>query len=125
MEFEGLPAVFTLYIVPAVLMAGLVLFVSRRILAVPKWYRWEPVLIVFPGVVYCVLDSFPRLGEGKSLGNLSEPILVAIAYGFVLMIRAIGGHSHPPTNKHFAIIAPIVGVLLAILVFFLMPSLPE
>ena len=123
MKFEGPLAVFTLYLVPAALTTAIIFVLLRRSLDV-KWYWWETLCLLIPGIIYCLID-WVNLGKGKSLGNLVEPIIIGVAYAVAIVIRAKLGSIYFDRNLLFAIIVPIVLTILAVSIYFLMPSLPE
>ena len=123
MKFEGPLAIFTLYLVPAALATAIIFVFFRRNLDL-KWYWWEALCLLIPGIVYCLID-WVNIGKSKSLGNLVEPIIIGVAYAVAIVIRAKLGSIYFDRNFLFAIVVPIFITILAVSIYFLMPSLPE
>lgn len=125
MKFEGFIGLNTFYLVPAATLTGVIFLVSRYGFSLRHWYWWEAVVLLVPGLLYWFLDIPLNLGVGKSLSNLSEPIMVGIGYAVIFAIRVLLSARFPNWNTGFAACVPLVGMLLTFLVFFAMPSLPE
>jgi hypothetical protein len=89
-----------------------------------RWYRWEIPLAALPGITYWLLDIV-NVPSGKSIANLIEPFILGFAYGLLLLARLVMASQQPKSERILAALAPVLGVLLAVSIFFLTPALPE
>jgi hypothetical protein len=105
--------------IAAVLCAPIVFFGRRRV----HWRWWELSAFVVPFLAWSLL-MFSDLSTGrKSLSNLAEPFLFSAALPLGAVARVcVGTHAR---ERAFAG-GVLLGIcVLAVTVFFVVPSLPE
>ena len=104
--------------IAGLLSAPVVFFGRNRV----HWQAWELLVLIVPFVVWCLL-FFSSLSDGKSMGNLAEPIYFALAVPVVALARVVIG-SRAPEHVSAGILIALMCVVAAC-VFFFVPSLPE
>jgi hypothetical protein len=105
--------------IAAVLSAPVIYFGRKRV----HWRSWELLTFVLPFLIWtCLMFSDLATGE-KSLSNLGEPFVFALAIPIAALLRVVFAKSvSEPLCSGILI---LLVCLAAITVFFTVPSLPE
>lgn len=107
------------FLLPAIILSLPVWFFGRHR---ANWLLWELSILVLPYWFWCVLMMWD--GTGKSIANLfAEPLQIGCFIPVAALIRVAAGHK---ANRMFLASGLILGsCLVAALVYFFMPILPE
>jgi hypothetical protein len=105
--------------IAAVLSTPVVFFGRKRV----HWQWWELSAFIIPFAVWALL-MFSDLSTGrKSLSNLAEPVYFSVAYPLAAAMRIFIGTR---VRERASAGGLILGLcVLAAVMFFLVPSLPE
>jgi hypothetical protein len=129
MQTEAFLSTNALYLLVAGPLALIIFVIFRFLLKVNTWYLFDLLTLLFPGVLYWLLDmnNINRLlrRPGKSLGNLVELIFIGIGFGLVFLLRGIVNKKAPMYSRAVSLGAFWIMVILTLCVYLLMPSLPE
>lgn len=109
------------YLISALPIAGLIWFCGRRRVL---WSKWEYSLILFPFLIWVTFLVINDLG--KSFGNaVIEPFSCGILAGISPIFRVVFTHSDKRRKLYLTIVGVLVATAGAILIWKLMPCLPE
>jgi hypothetical protein len=121
MDAEAIGLLFWLWFAQAVLallLSSPLLYLARKRVI---WRPWEAMVFVLPYAVW--LTCFLKFGEGKSMSNLGECFTIACIIPVAVLTRIVTpGHKLQWLYSSILIFAMC---LVAIVVFWLTPPLPE
>ncbi len=110
-----------LYAIPSLPLTALFWFLGRKR---ANWLNKELVFILIPWAVWLILMFFASTGK-KSLSNIIEVFYCGIAGGIILLPRIIFPVSSKNQKLLITSLSTFVATIIAILIFYLMPALPE
>ena len=119
-EFGAMLWIWLVHAVVASVLSAPIIFVARKRV---HWRAWEALVLILPFLIWCLL-MFSDLSTGKkTLANLGEPFYFALAVPVAAIIRATSGSRVPERVCAVSLIV-LVSVIAAV-VFFIVPPLPE
>ena len=120
MNLSYLKDLFTLYLfylIPCSLVVGLSFLLTYRII---YWQKNQLFILIIPFVIWFLL-SFINI-RNKTLGNYVELICLAVVAGTVNIISIFLFKDKPNLKPNFDI---LLSSIIAVLIYFVFPSLPE
>ena len=113
--------VLSAYLISALPIAGLVWFFGRRR---ALWFKWEYPLILFPFLIWVTLIIINA--SSKSFSNATiEPFCCGILAGISPIFRAIFTHDDRKRRLSLTILGISIATVGTILIWKLVPFLPE
>ena len=110
-----------LYAIPALPPTLLFWFLGRKR---ANWLKKELIFPLIPWAAWLVLMLFASTGK-KSLANIIEAFFCGIAGGMILLPRLIFPVSSKKQKILITSLSTLVATVIAILIFYLTPVLPE
>lgn len=110
-----------IYAIPALPLTLLFWFLGRKR---ANWFKKELLFIFIPWVAWLLLIFFASTGK-KSLSNLVEAFYCGIAGGMILFPRIIFPASSKKKKLLITSLSSFVATVIAVLIFYLIPALPE
>lgn len=113
-------SIFLVYIIPSLIIAAPIWFFSRERV---HWFQWEFFLLLIPFITWVVLASINL--RNKSLSNAGvESIILGILIGMIQIFPAIMPEVFGSRLKS-AFVTLFLSIIITLLVYFIVPSLPE
>jgi len=108
------------YVIPAIVIAGPIWFFGRERV---HWFRWEFFSLLIPFLVWIFLASTNL--RNKSLSNAGvESVIIGILIGIIQIFPVIIPEVYESRLKS-AFATLFLSIIIAVLLYFFMPTLPE
>lgn len=108
------------YVIPAIIIAGPIWFFARTRV---QWFHWEYLNLLVPFLIWIFL-ALTNL-RNKSLSNAGiESITLGILVGVIQILPVIMPEVFGSRLKS-ALATLFISVVIAVLIYYFMPSLPE
>lgn len=124
--FFSINGIYLLFNLPLILV---ILVVFNYILKTKNWFMSDIVFVVFPGVLYWVLELlriYKYLGYSKTLANLVFELECLAVSSFVLfLVRSLLGKYYLNSAKNISYMSLAIMIVATIVIFIFTPPIPE
>ncbi len=125
---EAFLAYNTLYFCLVLPISALVFLVARCRYAVKKWYLPDVIMLIFPVILYWLLDGLRvhrYLGHSKTLANLAELVWLAVFVCCLFVLRVLMAGRGEKIAKYSSYIFVVCACLATLAVYCFTPALAE
>lgn len=113
-------SIFLAYIIPSLIIASPIWFFNRERV---HWFYWEFLNLLIPFIIWTILASANL--RNKSLSNAGvESIILGILIGIIQIFPVIMPEVYDSRLKS-AFVTLFLSIVITLLVYFIVPSLPE